>query len=326
MFFDREKELSYLRSLLNSEPNQLLFIYGPINSGKTTLLLRFLESLGEEGVGIYVNLRSRPILRFDDFKDLLFSLTKSKDVLSIVLASMEVVFGIPVPKKIWETIESPRDAFEYITDLLNKLRKKGRLPIIVFDELQVLKDLRVNGPLIYELFNFFIHLTKELHLAHVIVSTSDGLFLSNVYTNASLYGRAKYFLVDDFDDETALAFLLSNGLTEKEAQIAVEYFGGKPVYLVETINERRAGRSVEEYCREQFMVRLHQMKPLVKKLKDPSILIDISEREVLEYDELTEDISMLARENVVFIDPVRGVIRPQGRLELNVIRFISKNL
>ncbi|RLF87453.1 ATP-binding protein, partial [Thermococci archaeon] len=36
--------------------------------------------------------------------------------------------------------------------------------IIVFDELQVLKDLKVNGPLIYELFNFFVHLTKELHL------------------------------------------------------------------------------------------------------------------------------------------------------------------
>ncbi|AMM53365.1 ATP-binding protein [Pyrococcus kukulkanii] len=326
MFFDREKELSYLRSLLNSEPNQILFIYGPINSGKTTLLLKFLESLGDEGIGIYVNLRSRPILRFDDFKDLLFSRTRSRDVLPLVLASMEVIFGIPVPKKIWETIESPRDAFDYITDFLGKLRKKGRLPIIVFDELQVLKDLKVNGPLIYELFNFFIHLTKELHLAHVIVSTSDGLFLSNVYTHASLYGRAKYFLVDDFDEETALAFLISNGLTEEESKIVVEYFGGKPVYLVEVINEKRAGRDIEEYCREQFMVRLNQVKPLVRKLNDPSILIDLGEREVLEYDELTEDMLMLARENVIFIDPVRGVIRPQGRLELKVIRFISEKL
>ncbi|MFA4702166.1 ATP-binding protein [Pyrococcus kukulkanii] len=318
MFFDREKELSYLRSLLNSEPNQILFIYGPINSGKTTLLLKFLESLGDEGVGIYVNLRSRPVLKFD-FRDLFFSRTRSTD-------SMEITFGIPVPKKIWETIESPRDAFGYITDFLGKLRKKGRLPIIVFDELQVLKDLKVNGPLIYELFNFFIHLTKELHLAHVIVSTSDGLFLSNVYTNASLYGRAKYFLVDDFDEETALAFLISNGLTEEESKIVVDYFGGKPVYLVEVINEKRAGRDVEEYCREQFMVRLNQVKPLVRKLNDPSILIDLGEREVLEYDELTEDMLMLARENVIFIDPVRGVIRPQGRLELKVIRFISEKL
>ena len=97
--------------------------------------MKFLESVGEEGIRIYVNLRSRPILRFYDFKDLLFSRTKSKDVLSIVLASMEVIFGIPVPKKIWETIESPRDAFDYITDFLGKLRRKGRLPIIVFDEL-----------------------------------------------------------------------------------------------------------------------------------------------------------------------------------------------
>ncbi|RLF87454.1 hypothetical protein DRN82_07800 [Thermococci archaeon] len=105
----------------------------------------------------------------------------------------------------------------------------------------------------------------------MIVSTSDGLFLTDVYTNASLHGRAKYFLVDDFDEETALAFLLSNGLTEEESRIVIEYFGGKPVYLVEAINEKKAGRDIEEYCREQFMVRLNQVKPVVRKLNDPSI-------------------------------------------------------
>ena len=57
-------------------------------------------------------------------------------------------------------------------------RAKGLRPIIVFDELQNLKkEVYINGdarqrPLVRELFNFFVRITKILHLAHVIVMTS----------------------------------------------------------------------------------------------------------------------------------------------------------
>ena len=37
-FFDREKEIYKIISILEGEPNFIYFVYGPINSGKTALI------------------------------------------------------------------------------------------------------------------------------------------------------------------------------------------------------------------------------------------------------------------------------------------------
>ncbi|ASJ17124.1 hypothetical protein A3L04_08605 [Thermococcus chitonophagus] len=57
MFYNREKELSTLRTFVESEPNTIFFIYGPINSGKTTLLMEFSKRLPEDFVPFYITLR-----------------------------------------------------------------------------------------------------------------------------------------------------------------------------------------------------------------------------------------------------------------------------
>jgi PGF-CTERM protein len=38
-FHNREKEIKEIRSILHAEPSLITFVYGPINSGKTTLIL-----------------------------------------------------------------------------------------------------------------------------------------------------------------------------------------------------------------------------------------------------------------------------------------------
>jgi AAA+ ATPase superfamily predicted ATPase len=92
--------------------------------------------------------------------------------------------------------------------------------VLVIDELQVIGDLKVDDLLIYKLFNFFVRLTKELHLAHVFVATSDSLFMEDVYSEAMFEGRCRYLLVDDFDRETTSAFLKKHGFTDGETAIA----------------------------------------------------------------------------------------------------------
>ncbi|WP_456418890.1 ATP-binding protein, partial [Methanocaldococcus infernus] len=37
-FFNREKEIREILSILEFEPNFIYFIYGPLNSGKTALI------------------------------------------------------------------------------------------------------------------------------------------------------------------------------------------------------------------------------------------------------------------------------------------------
>ncbi|RZN34965.1 MAG: hypothetical protein EF813_09395 [Methanosarcinales archaeon] len=36
-FYDREKEVAEFMNILSSEPSLITFVYGPINSGKTTI-------------------------------------------------------------------------------------------------------------------------------------------------------------------------------------------------------------------------------------------------------------------------------------------------
>ena len=43
-FFDRKKEIKEILSILELEPNRINFIYGPINSGKTTLMKHIIEN------------------------------------------------------------------------------------------------------------------------------------------------------------------------------------------------------------------------------------------------------------------------------------------
>ncbi len=78
------------------------------------------------------------------------------------------------------------DAFEVMEGKLSMDEESGKRPVIVFDELQKLKDIYLNGgsqkPLIKELFNFFVRLIKVLHLSHVMVMTSDTFFIEQVYT------------------------------------------------------------------------------------------------------------------------------------------------
>ena len=54
-FYNREKEEKELRTILEDEPNLLYFVYGPIDSGKTSLLVREYQGYNREGVDAFTN-------------------------------------------------------------------------------------------------------------------------------------------------------------------------------------------------------------------------------------------------------------------------------
>lgn len=47
-FYNREKELNYLKNYVQLEPNSILFVYGPKSSGKSTVMLRVIEELSKK--------------------------------------------------------------------------------------------------------------------------------------------------------------------------------------------------------------------------------------------------------------------------------------
>ncbi len=342
-FHNREKEIKEIRSILHAEPSLITFIYGPINSGKTTLVSHLIEELPEAYTPFYINLRTKFLSSYDDFIESLFEMEmetegtkrKRKETLAELVSSITKVAGIPINKEFLDYVfkdNKPKNAFSYIIKLFEEVKATGEQPVLILDELQKIGDVKVNGFLIYELFNFFIDLTKEKHLAHVFVMTSDSLFIERIYTEAMLEDRCRYLLVDDFDEETTMEFLEEHGFTDAGKTAAWEYCGGKPICLVELVNteEDRKGKA-----EEMLKIRKGQIEEIVYSLKArdkemfdavSGILSEFIGKEKVAYKYISDEIKFLVGKNIIFADSVDKELRPQSKLNLLAIREVMKNV
>nr|AAU84096.2 hypothetical protein GZ37B2_3 [uncultured archaeon GZfos37B2] len=163
-FHDREKELKEIRAILDAEPSLITFVYGPINSGKTTLIRHLIEQLPEEYTVFYINLRTKFLSSYDDFIESLFEMEmetdkvvrKRKETLAELVSSVTKISGIPINKEFLDYVfkdNKPKNAFSYIIKLFLEVRATGKQPVLILDELQKIGDVNVNGSLIYELFS-----------------------------------------------------------------------------------------------------------------------------------------------------------------------------
>ncbi len=351
-FHNREKETKKIRAILDSRPTLITFIYGPINSGKTELITHTIEELPDEYTIFYINLRTKFLSSYDDFIESLFEMKmeteatkrKKKETLAELVSSITKVAGIPINKEFLEYVfkdNKPKNAFSYIIELFEEVKATGKQPVLILDELQKIGDVNVNGSLIYELFNFFIDLTKELHLANVFVMTSDSLFIERIYSEAMLEDRCRYLLVDDFDRETTIAFLEDYGLNEEEKELAWHYCGGKPICLVELINAQER----EQKIKGMLTLRTGEIRQRIKVLNivNKKILFEgeeielkyenvikildrFSDEESYAYEFITPEIAYLVKENILFVNSVSGIIKPQSQLNLLAIREVLKNV
>ena len=339
-FHNREKETKEIMDILDAEPSLITFVYGPINSGKTTMVSHLIKELPEDYVPFYVNLRGRFITDYEDFLNVLFEIDEEGEVGNVTeyvksaLKDLGAVSGIPIPinlfERIFEKKDKSKDMFKYIEQFFVEV-SKTRTPILIIDELQVIGDLKINGLLIYKLFNFFIRLTKELHLAHVFVITSDSLFIEHVYSEAMLEGRCRYLLVDDFDNSTTINFLDKYKFSDTEKEVAWRYCGGKPVCLVELINAREHRKRKAE---EMLKIRKGQIEEIVyslevkdKKMFDAvvGVLSEFMVKEKIGYKYLSDEIKFLVEKNIIFADSANKELRPQSKLNLLAIREVLRD-
>jgi len=145
-------------------------------------------------------------------KDFINWILENTDTVSKLISMYSgVPLQIPAPVLKLEEKEERRikNIYRYLKELFIGIREKGKVPILVLDELQMLKDISLNGnrPLLKSFFQFLVALTKVEHLAHVFCVSSDSLFIEHVYSATDLEGRARYILVDDFEKKEALEFI-----------------------------------------------------------------------------------------------------------------------
>ena len=351
-FHDRESETKEIMDILDAEPSLITFIYGPINSGKTALISHLVDQLPDGYKVFYINLRGRFISNYEDFVKVLFDVEhvaryeRIKEFLKPIAAVLpESYNGIPIPKDTFLKLFKEKeieDVFVYIETVLRVFYESKRVPVLVIDELQVIGDMKINGHLIYKLFNFFVRLTKELHLAHIFVVTSDSLFLEQVYSEAMLSGRCEYLRVDDFGYEQTMAFLDSYGWSEQEKEIAWHNAGGKPVSLVKLINAKTSGRNIEDVISSMFTLRTGEIESRLKIVKELGAELVVGDKHFdVNHEKLVSTLKMFAsrdevgadeideiskrylvKENILFVDPLTKMIKPQSQLDLLAIRDV----
>ena len=219
-FINRERELAYLASFIDKRPNEILFLHGPKSSGKTTLLYKFFDGIQrEQKLDVkFVNLREILIINYKDFLKVFFGLdySQSKGDVKEMREYNFRVFKVKV--EVLKGLDAGEiDPFSVMKKELVKLNGKNIKPVIIIDELQALDQIYVNGQreLITELFNFFVAMTKESHLAHVIISSSDGYFVDTVYKDSRLKKTSSFFKVDYLSKEDVCEWLENLGKYSK---------------------------------------------------------------------------------------------------------------
>ncbi len=248
-FINREEEIKFLESHFKNLPNSLLFVYGPKSSGKSALLAKVVEDLDKNKYAInYLSLRSVIIYNFKTFLNVFFPKNirnKAKDILSGITLNAGF-FSV----KVEEESILEENAFKLLVDKLASANRRGIQPIIIIDEIQLLKHIYINGEryLIDELFNLFIEITKVKHLAHVVLATSDSYFIDEIYNSAKLAKTSDFFLLNHFDMKTVYDWLTKENFTEKEIEAVWHYVGGCPWEIMEIINKKKIVNDIKDIC------------------------------------------------------------------------------
>ena len=87
-FINRKKEIRDIEKHLGAIPDDVLFVYGPKSTGKSTLLKKIVDSLNPKKYAInYLDLRGVAIYNFKSFLDVFFQKSKLQKVKSKKLRS-----------------------------------------------------------------------------------------------------------------------------------------------------------------------------------------------------------------------------------------------
>ncbi|MCK4762801.1 MAG: AAA family ATPase [Candidatus Aminicenantes bacterium] len=341
-FINREVELKDLRSFIDKEPSEILFIHGPKSSGKTTLLYKFLEQVEvEQKLDVkFLNLRKMltefpETVDYNDFLSVLFNVEDEKNKAGKLSAGINVGF-FKIDSEIERKIRQGKvDPFKVMEKEFIRLKKKGIKPVLIIDELQALDNIYLsNGRqrrLIIELFNFFVAMTKESHLAHIMVASSDGYFINRVYTDSKLKKASEFYKVDYLNKEDVMDWLRNlkkyskikdYTLTEEDAGKIWELVGGS-VWEIQYLLSRFFEHPIDEV----LTLYKKKMKGLiayyigVDNRKEALLRIFLDRRHAFIKDfmkegiptaEIEELLPDMVRNNILYFDPTEATYFPQG--------------
>ncbi|MGD2086771.1 MAG: ATP-binding protein [Candidatus Aminicenantes bacterium] len=351
-FINRERELEDLRIFIDKEPSEILFIHGPKSSGKTTLLYKFLERVEkEQKLEVkFLNLREvssefSDDYDYKDFLHMLFDVDDKSDKAGKLSAGINVgVFKID--SEIESKIKKGRvEPFKVMKEEFIRSRKKAIKPVLIIDELQALDKVYMNNGrdqrLIIKLFNFFVAMTKESHLAHVIISSSDGYFINRVFTDSRLKKTSKFYKVDYLPKKDVMEWLLNlekyskikdYTLTEEDVEKIWDTVGGSMWEIQDVLSDlfsRTLDEVLADYKRKMVGIITDYIVTKGRKKRE-KILNHFKNHDLLSKKDINEDDEELLRDmvrnNILYFDPTEAIYYPQGKSYQWGIRLYFESL
>ncbi|HLP47951.1 MAG TPA: ATP-binding protein, partial [Candidatus Kapabacteria bacterium] len=233
-------------------------------------------------------------------------------------------------------LEKRADPFKVMEAELLQLTRDGIKTVLIIDELQALDKIYLDNDkerqLIKALFNFFVAMTKESHLAHIIIASSDGYFLNTVYNDSKLKKCSEFFKVDYLKKEDVMEWLLNlekyskikdYTLAEADAEKIWDTVGGS-MWEIQAILTALFDNPIDE------VLALYKMK--MKGMIEYNIGADMQKEKVLrvflkqetarlrdfisagiapaEIDHLLQN---LVQNNILYFDPTLALYYPQGK-------------
>jgi hypothetical protein len=337
-FINREKELAFLKGWLNERPESILFLHGPRSSGKTTLLYKSLDQIQkEQQLEVkFMDLRETFTNVYEDFLKTFFRVETRGEKKEELASNINIGFfkiTASVEKKI---LEKRADPFKVMEAEFIKLTGSGIKPVLVIDELQALDKIYLDNDkerqLITALFNFFVAMTKQSHLAHIIIASSDGYFLSTVHTDSKLKKTSVFYKVDYLLKGDVMEWLLNlekyskikdYTLTAEDAEKIWETVGGSmweiqhlltelfdnPIDEVLALYKKKMRGIIAHYC--QFDTK---KKQVLRVVNEKGIVNDEDFKNFpIEAVELKELLRDMVSNNILYFDPTEAVYYPQGK-------------
>jgi AAA+ ATPase superfamily predicted ATPase len=340
-FIDREEEIKFLKEFFEDKPSRILFLYGPKSTGKTTLIEYVIENkLNKKEYWIkYLNLRGVLIANYDNF---IYSFFEEED--ENITTELNRTYDLKIFKLEAKTLKAVKEKRKNLfVELIRQFEKIKEKKLLIIDEIQVLEDIYFNGEkeLLKEFLNFCIRLTKEMHLSHVVILTSNTIFLNRLYNDAKLKATSIFKLIDHPSIEVAKKLLKDLEYNEKQIDLILEYFGSAISYLLYTYMMVKPNDPIEklkEFLEKEKLNAYMQIDEIFTRYKKYKLTEDVSElfliiaKEIVKQGKfnlkeqdtklkakLIDVIDVFCEKEILFFDPQTGIITPNSRIYLKAI-------
>jgi AAA+ ATPase superfamily predicted ATPase len=246
-----------------------------------------------------------------------------------------------VEKKI---LEKRADPFKVMEAELLDLNGKGIKPVLIIDELQALDKIYLDNDkvrqLIRALFNFFVAMTKESHLAHIIIASSDGYFIDQVYTDSRLKKTSTFYKVDYLAKEDVMKWLLNlekyskikdYTLTETDAEKIWDLVGGSMWEIQDILSslfQQPLEKIIATYKQRMRSIIVDYVVKPEREAIDKLLRLFI-QRDELSKEDITSDDEIvlrdMVRQNILYFDPTKATYYPQGKsYHLGIREYFNK--